>query len=402
MSEEIQTDNTADGDGTLSQTTESTVNGETETGQSVRSTVPNLSSAAGESTEPSPQNSPSSVTSLGDREEIFLPFDEPPPSSEQRNLGDTPATVPRPERSTTELGLPPWGRIEDPEDENETQTAIGGFGFNQSQPNTGEAVASYPPKTDDRGGTAGNQELGNQPMEVSAYITAIDLSSDLDDTDPANEPGAGENGDPEEAMEEQVVRRRRRLPLWVEFPLLVLIALTIAVLIKTFLFQPFYIPSGSMLPTIQINDRVMVSKLSYRFGEPVRGDIIVFHNPYIDNGENNGILPSIFRNVTESIGIRTADAEDFIKRVVGLGGEELQVLNGRVLIDGSPIDEAYLPQGTYMLDFPPVEIPEGHVFVMGDNRPQSSDSRVFGPIPVEDVVGKAVLRVWPLSRFGGL
>ncbi len=157
-----------------------------------------------------------------------------------------------------------------------------------------------------------------------------------------------------------------------------------------------------MIPTIEINDRVMVSKLAYRFGEPQRGDIVVFRSPYADDLDGETIPEAVVRNVLEAIGIRTAATDDFIKRVIAVGGETIEIKNNHVLIDGTAIDEPYLPPGTVMPDEDPVRIPKGMVFVMGDNRSHSSDSRRFGPIPVSDILGKAVIRIWPLDRFGGL
>lgn len=176
----------------------------------------------------------------------------------------------------------------------------------------------------------------------------------------------------------------------------------VAVLIKTFLIQPFYIPSGSMIPTIEINDRVMVSKLAYRFGEPERGDIVVFRSPYAEDLDGETIPEAVVRHVLEAVGIRTAATDDFIKRVIAVGGETVEIRDSHVIVDGKPIDEPYLPPGTVMPDEDPVRVPQGMVFVMGDNRSHSSDSRRFGPIPVDDILGKAVIRIWPLDRFGGL
>lgn len=187
-----------------------------------------------------------------------------------------------------------------------------------------------------------------------------------------------------------------------ELPFLLLAALVVAVLIKTFVIQPFYIPSGSMIPTLLVNDRVMVSKLTYDFGEPHRGDIVVFLNPYAPERTDESLPERAVRATLEALGIRTSSADDLIKRVIALGGETIEIHDNQVLIDGKPLDEPYLPPGVVMPDFGPRTIPQGELFVMGDNRNESSDARVFGPIPVSHVVGKAVLRIWPLDRIGGL
>ena len=158
-------------------------------------------------------------------------------------------------------------------------------------------------------------------------------------------------------------------------------ALVAALVIKTFLFQAFYIPSGSMEDTLEVGDRVLVNKLSYQFGDIDRGDIVVFHKPD---------------------GAGESDVDDFIKRVVGLPGETLRAVDGVVYIDGRPLEEPYLADGTVTNQLTEITVPEGHVFVMGDNRSLSRDSRFFGPIPMDSIVGEAFVRLWPLGSFGGL
>jgi signal peptidase I len=190
--------------------------------------------------------------------------------------------------------------------------------------------------------------------------------------------------------------------LWVELPGLLAIALAVAVVIKTFLVQPFYVPSESMLPTIQINDRVMISKLNYRFGEPQRGDIVVFVSPFNDEIDGESIPEAVVRHVLEAIGIQTASAEDLIKRVVAVGGDTVEIRGGALIVNGRQVEEPYLLQPGGMPDFSQVVVPEDSVFVMGDNRAVSYDSRRFGAIPNDHVLGEAVLRIWPLSRLGSV
>lgn len=159
----------------------------------------------------------------------------------------------------------------------------------------------------------------------------------------------------------------------IEWIAIIVGALAVALVVKTFLIQAFYIPSGSMLPTLLKGDRVLVNKLD---DDPSRGELIVFQRPagQPDDGIN-----------------------DLIKRVVGLEGETIEAREGAVYIDGNRLDEAYLPAGVMTENLPRQTIPAEHMFVMGDNRGDSSDSRVFGPVPVEMVVGKAFVRVWPLN-----
>jgi signal peptidase I len=182
-----------------------------------------------------------------------------------------------------------------------------------------------------------------------------------------------------------------------------LTALAVAVVVKTFLVQPFYIPSRSMEPTIQVNDRVIVNKLSYRVGEPERGDVVVFLNPNLTDEELQETIPeAVIRSILEAVGIRTRGEDDLIKRVVAVGGDTVAIRDGRLEINGEAPEEPYLASGEDMADFGPETVPEGHVFVMGDNRNASHDSRYFGPVPVDEIIGEAFLRIWPLDRFGGL
>lgn len=197
--------------------------------------------------------------------------------------------------------------------------------------------------------------------------------------------------------------KRKQLPFWLEFPLLVGVALLVAILIKTFLFQAFYIPSGSMENTLEVNDRVLVNKLAYQVGDIQRGDVIVFDDPRGGFGQaDETVVDSALRNLLESIGL-SAPRSEFIKRVIGLPGETVEGRDGVVTVDGVPLDEPYLKDpNAPIAPFGPIMVPSHALFVMGDNRSESQDSRFFGPIPTEDVVGKAFVIIWPPSRWGGL
>jgi signal peptidase I len=186
-----------------------------------------------------------------------------------------------------------------------------------------------------------------------------------------------------------------------ELPGLIIIAFALALLIKTFLIQAFYIPSQSMVPTLKVQDRVLVNKLVYDFGEIQRGDIIVFENPHLQDPDR-GVLEAVWHWLTEGLGFSADPQKDFIKRVVALPGETIEVRNGRVLIDGERIEEPYLtPRASRdHSNFPPTVIKPDHVFVMGDNRPNSQDSRSsLGQIPIDKVVGKSFVLLWPPSRI---
>jgi signal peptidase I len=168
-------------------------------------------------------------------------------------------------------------------------------------------------------------------------------------------------------------------------------AIVVALLIKTFLVQAFYIPSASMNPTLLEGDRVLVNKLSYHFHDVNRGDVVVF--------ERDPSQPDSSPDETK----------DLIKRVIGLPGENIYFDNGRVFINGKALDEPYLPPGTNTLQGTisctvdkPCQVPQGDVWVMGDNRTNSQDSRYIGPVSEDTIVGRAFVRVWPLNRLGGL
>jgi signal peptidase I len=187
-----------------------------------------------------------------------------------------------------------------------------------------------------------------------------------------------------------------------ELPLLLVLAFVIAFLVKTLVAQAFYIPSESMVKTLQFGDRVLVSRLSYRLHEPHRGDIVVFTSPFDNGQKDERALPQrILHGILESIGLRQPSTEDFIKRVIGLPGETVQGKDGHIYINGRELEEPYLWEKA-VGDFPPTKIPLGKLWVMGDNRNRSSDARVFGPIAKHKVVGRAILRIWPIPRLGFL
>jgi signal peptidase I len=195
----------------------------------------------------------------------------------------------------------------------------------------------------------------------------------------------------------------KRRSFWREFPVLVVLAFLVALLIKTFLVQAFYIPSESMEPTLKKGDRVLVEKLSYRFGDPERGDVVVFERGFSTlTPEDEGVMERIGNAVRELFGFPTGSEQDFIKRIVAVGGDRVEGRGGRVFVNGAPIGEPYLADGTEIGDFPSVEVPADSVFVMGDNRTHSDDSRNYGPIEESQIVGKGLVLVWPLGDIGGL
>ena len=169
-----------------------------------------------------------------------------------------------------------------------------------------------------------------------------------------------------------------------EWALILAGALLVAFVVKTFLIQAFYIPSGSMEPQLHINDRVLVNKLSYRLHDVHRGDIIVFERPMCSGGR--------------------AEVKDLIKRVIAVPGETVEGRDGRVYVNGVPLDEPYLPMGVVTADFAQEKVPPDSYWVMGDNRGNSRDSRVLcgGPTFISDhlIVGRAFVRIYPVGDVG--
>lgn len=160
---------------------------------------------------------------------------------------------------------------------------------------------------------------------------------------------------------------------------IIVIAFLISWFLRTYVIDARVVPSGSMLPTIQLQDRVVVDKFFYKyFGNIERGDIIVFHPPQSAHS-----------------------LEDFIKRVIGLSGDTIEIKNHVTYVNGQPLEEPYLWERPYE-DFGPIVVPEDSLFVMGDNRNNSDDSRRWGFLPKENVAGWAFFRYWPLDRVGPL
>ncbi len=161
-----------------------------------------------------------------------------------------------------------------------------------------------------------------------------------------------------------------------EFAKVVLIALVVAVVLRTWVVEPRYIPSGSMEPTLLVNDRVLVDKISYRFHPPQRGDILVFYPPY-------------------------ADDKAYIKRLIAVGGDRIAIHNGQVFVNRQPLNEPYIAEPP-KYELAELVVPQSYLWVMGDNRNNSNDSHVWGFLPVENVIGKAVFRFFPLDQRIGI
>ncbi|HVF06267.1 MAG TPA: signal peptidase I [Frankiaceae bacterium] len=197
-----------------------------------------------------------------------------------------------------------------------------------------------------------------------------------------------------------------------ELPFLLLIAFALALVIKAFLIQAFFIPSGSMEQTLHgcpgcKGDRVLVNKVVYKMRDINRGEIVVFNG--LDSFQSEVIVApprnrveSVRRTVSGWLGLGAPGEKDFIKRVIGLPGDEVACCtNGRVTVNGVELNEPYLFEDDRR-QFNTVKVPEGKLFVMGDHRSRSSDSRDHGPVPADKVIGRAFVVVWPPSRFKGL
>ena len=162
---------------------------------------------------------------------------------------------------------------------------------------------------------------------------------------------------------------------------LVVLALCLALLIRTFVAEPRYIPSDSMLPTLEMGDRLVVEKISYRFRPPGTGDIVVFKPP-----EQLQILGY-------------AKDQAFIKRVIGQPNQIVSIANGKVFLNGEFLEEDYIAEPP-AYQWGPEQVPEQEFFMMGDNRNDSNDSHIWGFLPKENIIGRARFRFWPLNRIG--
>jgi signal peptidase I len=233
------------------------------------------------------------------------------------------------------------------------------------------AISTSPPASPEGEPPNGDPSADDAPTSADA-LTTEDVPAPEIDTEPDEGDG------------------RRSIIEWI---VVVAGAIVLALLIKTFAVQAFFIPSGSMEPTLLVNDRVLVNKLSYRLHDVNRGDVVVFSHP---------------GGATE--------IKDLIKRVIGLPGEAIHFDDGRVHINGRPLDEPWLPpgavtqpakedlafQGQTCVRAAPCTVPPDTVWVMGDNRTNSQDSRYIGPVPQDGIIGRSFVVVWPFNRVSGL
>jgi signal peptidase I len=200
--------------------------------------------------------------------------------------------------------------------------------------------------------------------------------------------------------------RHRRSTLR-EFPVLLLIALVLAVLIKSLVVQAFFIPSISMVPTLREGDRILVCRVCLHVSDIDRGDVLVFSDPNPD-GTEPGLIGRAVRWIGEGIGVAHPADDDFIKRVGALPGQTWEIRSGRLFVDGEAVEEPYLEIPTDTANYGPDTVPDDMLLMLGDNRLHSGDSRFppqeggLGYVPISTIIGKAFVIVWPPSRVGWL
>lgn len=243
---------------------------------------------------------------------------------------------------------------------------------------------------------------GDEPADDGADAPPADEALEADagsesesegDVEPGTEPepasesdsGSGsDSGDEAGSGEEPPKKKPSGLRRSLEWAALIAGALIVALGVRATLIQTFYIPSESMEPTLQVGDRILVNKLSYRLHDVHRGDVVVFERP--DSAPESDV-----------------SVHDLIKRVIALPGDTIEARDdGRVYVNGTQLDEGYLPDGTETDNLPLQTVPDGRLFVMGDNRTRSGDSRLFGPIDEDLIVGRAFVIVYPVGDAGGL
>ena len=179
----------------------------------------------------------------------------------------------------------------------------------------------------------------------------------------------------------QTAAKRKRAGL--EWVAVIVVAVLAAFLVRTFVFQTFYIPSGSMEPTLQIGDRIIVSKLSYDIHGVHRGDIVVFHAP-----------------PREASVCADPSVQDLVKRVIGLPGETIASVGNTILINGKPIAQPWFPATPLGPPIPLTKIPANSYYMLGDNRTDSCDSRMWGTLPGGNIIGHVIFKIWPISQIG--
>ena len=241
------------------------------------------------------------------------------------------------------------------------------------------------------------KQADDAPAELPGVPT-----TPLEASEHARPPGGGDTAEGSEDDEDRGSAGRRFIG---STPFLIFVALAVAILVKTFVIQAFYIPSESMVPTLEVGDRVFVSKFMFDGGDVARGDVIVFENPNAAELHDRSGISSVLHWLGEGVGLAQPENEDFIKRVIALPGETIEIRHDVVYIDGEPLDEPYLTQAAKDAtgEYGPKTVPDDALFVMCDNRGNSADSRYgLGTVPLDRVIGKAFVLIWPPSHVGGI
>ncbi len=224
---------------------------------------------------------------------------------------------------------------------------------------------------------------GDREQTGWSFEQAPPLDSDGSVREPETAPPGGSPegtvpaGDAPGEATRPAEKKRRALSTVLEIVVIVAAAFAIAMLVQAFLVKPFTIHQVSMEPTLDEGDRILINRLTYHFRDPKNGDVIVFHSP-----------------VTQG--------EDLVKRVIAVGGDTISVSNGKVYLNGVAQNEPYLLEQGFAGDYPETKIAPGQLFVMGDNRNNSGDSRFFGPIDRKSVIGCAFVVYWPIKHWRGL
>lgn len=241
----------------------------------------------------------------------------------------------------------------------------------------------------------------NEPDEPRSDVTSPEAHGDAEHSHRAGAPRAA--------------RERRRLPLWLDMVVTMAVALVIAVLVKTFLIQPFYIPSESMSPTLETNDKILVSKLTPGVFDLQRGDVVVFADPgnWVEGDATEDPTPRVrLMMLLSLVGLAPDPSQDhLVKRLIGLPGDHVvcESADSQLEVNGVALDEPSINPATSACQGAfDVTVPEGKVWVMGDNRHASADSAYHeiqgedGFVPLDDVTGTAEVVFWPASRWTGL
>ncbi|WP_425528044.1 signal peptidase I [Yinghuangia seranimata] len=271
-------------------------------------------------------------------------------------------------------------------------------------------------KVAERPGAATGVALKDAPADAGPGTRA---KTDADeDAAPAAEAEVDADEDDDADEDAAPSGRRRRMPAWLELPLMLAFGLLVVVVLHMYVAQPFVIPSGSMENTLEIGDRVLVNKLAYGFGDhPQRGDVVVFDGTDVftfggDGGHASNPVGRALEGIGSMFGFGNSDETDFVKRVIGIGGDHVVCCDtqGRITVNGVALEESdYLYPG----DAPSkikfdVVVPRGELWVMGDHRGNSADSREHmgqpggGFVPEDHVIGRVDWIIWPVSRMGGV